>query len=71
LESNNYNINEFVIISIYIPGKDNKIALITRELYIVDNLSTKILIGIDIIKLERIIINTSRDLVIIIFYNNL
>jgi len=68
---NNYNINKFVIISIYIPGKDRKIALITKELYIVDELSTKILIGIDIIKLKKIIINTGRDLVIIIFYNNL
>jgi len=71
LGSNNYDINKFVIIPIYIPSKDDKIALITRELYIVDNLSIKVLISIDIIKLKEIIINTGRDLVIIIFYSNL
>jgi hypothetical protein len=71
LRSNNYDINKFVIIYIYIPGKDGKIALITKELYIVNNLFIKILIGIDIIKPEEIIINTSKDLVTIISYNNL
>ncbi len=71
LGSNNYNINKFIIILIYILGKNSKIALITKELYIVNNLSIRVLIGIDIMKLKEIIINTGRDLVIIISYNNL
>jgi len=47
------------------------VALIIKELYIVDNLSIKVLVNINIIKPEGIIINTSKDIVIIISYNSL
>ena len=40
-------------------------ALINRKIYIVDDLSTKALIGIDIMKPEGIIIDIDKDLIII------
>ena len=43
--------------------------LIRREVYIVDNLSVKTLIEIDIIKPEGIILNINKNITIIDFYN--
>ena len=43
--------------------------LIRREIYIINNLSIKTLINIDIIKLESLILNIYRDITIISFYN--
>ena len=43
--------------------------LIRRKIYIIDNLSTKALIGINIIKPEGIILKTNKDLIIISSYN--
>lgn len=71
LGSNNHDANEFVVIPMYIPGKDGKIALITRELHIVDDLSAKVLIGIDIMKPEGIMIDTGKDLATITSCGNL
>ena len=45
-----------------------KIVVIERELYIIDNLIIKALIDINIIKLERIIINLENDLIKIDVY---
>ena len=45
--------------------------LIKREIYIVNNLSAKVLIGIDIIKLESIILDISKNIMIINSYNSL
>ena len=56
---------EYAVIPMYIPGKDNKVALIRREIHIVDDLSAKALIGIDIMKPEGIILDTNKDLVAI------
>ena len=42
-----------------------KSTLIKRELYLVDNLSTKILIRINIIKPKSIILDLRRDIIII------
>ena len=69
LDINKYNTCEYVIIFIYILSKNSKIALIRREFYIVDNLSIKILIKINIIKLEDIVLDTNKDLTIINLYN--
>jgi len=70
LGSSKYDINEYIIIFIYIPSKDGVI-LITKELYIVNNLSIKVFIGVDIIKSKDIIFNTRKNLVTIILYSNL
>ena len=59
-----------MIVLIYVPSKNNsKVTLIRREIYIIDNLSTKALIRINIIKPEGIILNTNKDLIIISSYN--
>ena len=63
-----YNIYEYIIILIYILGP-NSIVLIRREVYIIDDLSTKALIGIDIIKPKGIILDISKDLITIGSYN--
>ena len=53
LGTNQHDASEFVRISIYLPGtKGTGTALITREVHVVDNLSTNTLIGIDIMKPE-------------------
>ena len=67
LSSKEYNIYKYIIISIYISNKD-KIILIYYKIYIIDDLSTKVLISINIIKLERIILDTNKNLIIISFY---
>ena len=62
--------SEYVKIDMYLPGKEKR-ALIQRELHIVDNLSAKALIGIDIMKPEAMIINLSRDVMTIGACNDL
>ena len=46
----------------YLLDKNNT-TIIERELYIVDNLIIKVLIDIDIIKLERIIIDLRNNFI--------
>lgn len=65
LGTKEYDTRKYVIVPMYIFSNDNKVALIRREIYIVDNLSAKALIGIDIMKLEGIILDINKDLVII------
>ena len=45
----------------YLSSKDNTVALIERELYIVDDLTAKALIGVDIMKPEGIIVDLQND----------
>ena len=71
LDTKEYNAYEYIVIPIYIPDKNNKIILIRRKIYIIDNLSTKALININIIKLEDIILDTSKDITVISSYNSL
>ena len=65
LRTKEHDTCEYAIIPIYISGKDNKVALIRREFHIVDNLSVKVLVGIDVMKSEDIILDTNRDLAVI------
>ena len=66
LGTKEHNISKYAIIPIYVPNADgSKVALIRREIHIVDDLSAKALIGIDIIKPEGIILNANKDLVTI------
>ena len=60
IENRKYNISEYVKLKIYLLDKNNTI-IIERKLYIVDNLIVKVLIDIDIIKLERIVIDLRND----------
>ena len=47
------------------------IALIEREFYVVDNLTAKALININIIKPERIVLDIERDVIIIESYRDI
>ena len=63
---------EYAIIPMYVPNGDgSKVALIRREIHIVDDLSAKALIGIDIMKPEGIILDTARDIAVIGSCNSL
>ena len=57
-----HNASKYIRLKIYLLGK-NGTAVIKRELYIVDNLSTKVLIGINIIKPEGITIDLGKDII--------
>ena len=61
LESKIYYFDEYIVLIFYIKGVlSNNIRAfieITREIYIVDNLKANILIELDILILERIIID--------------
>ena len=61
LGSRKYNTNKFIVIPIFILYNRGKIIYIKREIYIVNELSAKVLIGINIIKLEGILIDTRKD----------
>lgn len=50
----NHSTNEYVLLDIYIPGTDGRIAHIQRELHIVEELRANVLIGIDIMGPEGI-----------------
>lgn len=66
LGTREHDVCEYAIIPMYVPNQDGtKAALIRREIHIVDNLSAKALIGIDIMKPEGIILDTNKDLVTI------
>lgn len=65
-----YNIYKYAIIFIYIFNNNNKVILIRREIHIIDDLSIKIFININIIKSETIIFDIDKNLVIINFYDS-
>ena len=70
LDINTYNISEYVRLLFYLLSKNN-IALIKREFYLIDNLITKTLIEINIIKSKEIVFNVIRNVIIVILYKNL
>ena len=57
INSNKYEISEYIRIKIYLFNKNKIITLIRREFYIIDNLIVKTLIEINIIKLKEIILD--------------
>ena len=61
IDNKRYKASEYVKIKMYLLSKDGTVALIERELHIVDNLIAKTLIGVDIMKPEGIIINLQND----------
>lgn len=60
-----YDVYKYTIILIYIVNNNNKITLIRRKIYIVDDLSIKAFIKIDIIKFKNIVFNINKNLIII------
>ncbi len=58
-----YDASEFTKLPIFFESLEGTITLINREFYIVDNLSAKVLITIDILKPERIVINFRDNLI--------
>ena len=65
-----YNANKYVRIKIYLFSEsDNEaIALIEREFYIINNLTIKALIKINIIKSKDIVINLEKNVIKIELY---
>ena len=57
IDSKRYKASKYVRIKLYLLNRNRSIALIERELYIINNLIVKALIGIDIIKSKDIIID--------------
>ena len=65
-----YNVNEYVILQIYFAGK-NKIILIKKKLYLIDDLRTNIFIENNIIVLEKIVVNPTDSKIIFGKYKNI
>ena len=65
ISDNKYNASEFTKVPIILEGVDTtrraRTAVISREFYIVDDLSAKVLISVDILKPKRIVINFSDN----------
>ena len=53
------------------PSNNDKVTLIRREIYIINNLSIKALIRINIIKSKNIILDIFKNLTIIKLYKDL
>lgn len=64
-----HDASEYTKLEIYIPNKTDAITiLIKREFYIVDNLSVKALISVNILKPKGIVIDFDKDLITIRLY---
>lgn len=67
LNINQHNVNEYILIFIYLL-KNKNMTFIIREIHIIDNLNVKTLIEIDIMKSKCIMLNLQRDIITINFY---
>ena len=65
LDTKEHDIYKYVIISIYISSNINRVVLIHRKIYIVEDFFVKVFIDINIIKSEVIIFDINKDLIII------
>ena len=57
IKNKRYEANKYIRIKIYLFNKNNLITLIKREFYIINNLTTKALIDINIMKSKDIVID--------------
>ena len=57
IRSKKYKASEYIRIKLYLLSKNDIVAFIEREFYIINNLIIKALIGIDILKSKGIILN--------------
>ena len=69
--SRRYKASEYAILEILLSGNIRRLGLIEREFYIVDDLSVKALVGVDILKPEDITINFVRDIMVLGAYDNM
>ena len=66
---NKHKTSKYVIILLYFPDENVIVMLISREIHIVDDLKTNVLININIMILEKIDILTSQAKIEIDNYN--
>ncbi len=59
--TNTHDASEYVQLQMYLPGK-NGTALIEREFHIVNDLTAKALVGIDVMKPERIVLDLGKNI---------
>ena len=64
LGTKHHDASEYATVAIYLPGAKGT-AIITRKVHIVDDLSAKALIGIDIIKPEGMVLDLRRNVIIV------
>ena len=57
IRSEKHEASEYIRIKLYLLSKNGTVALIKREFYVINNLTAKALIRIDILKPEDIILN--------------
>ena len=57
IKNKRYEVNKYIRIKIYLSNKNSLIALIKREFYIINNLTAKALININIMKSKDIVID--------------
>ena len=60
-----HDASDYIMLPLYFTAIDGRRALIERECYIVDKLTAKALIGVNILKPERIVIDFDTDLMTI------
>lgn len=70
INSKKHNVNKYIKIKIYLSNKNDVITLIKRKLHIVDNLTIKTLIEINIIKFKNIILDLEYNIIKIDVYQN-
>ncbi len=63
ISNKKYNTSKFTKIPIFFKSLNGIVILIEYKFYIIDGLSTKVLITIDILKPKRIIINFRDNLI--------
>ena len=66
-----HSANVYARVDFYLPGKDGRTAYFQREVHLVENLKANLLMGIDIISLEQILINTTREVATVRLYDNI
>jgi len=66
-----YKASKYIKVNLYLLGGEGNSALISRELYLVDNLLVRALISVDIIKPEGFTIDLKRNIIYIIVYNDI
>ena len=71
IKNKRYEVSEYIRIKIYLSNKNNLITLIKREFYIVNNLTTKALIDINIMKSKDIVIDLQNNVIKIDTYQSL
>ncbi len=60
-----HNSDQYARVDIYLPGKDGRTAVISREVHIVNDLRAKMLVGIDILAPEGVTMDLQRKVAII------